>query len=69
MAGISDMGNGFSSFNRQRSVKGLVEKLAEVCHIPLLPHWPAWIVMISLRFPEILASVFQNDTRPSIIDP
>lgn len=25
-------------------------------HIPLLPHWPAWIVMISLSFVQISAS-------------
>jgi hypothetical protein len=26
-------------------------------NIPLLPHWPAWMVMISLRFPTVSASV------------
>jgi hypothetical protein len=27
----------------------LRSKSAEESNIPLLPHWPAWIVMISLR--------------------
>lgn len=27
----------------------LLAKSAEESNIPLLPHWPAWIVMISLR--------------------